>query len=92
MATEQISHEEYMKRLAAAGEPDMVNSPPHYNQGDVECIDAIKAALGEHFPYHCTATAMKYLWRWDAKANPVEDLEKAKWYIDKAIGELSNEP
>ena len=86
MATEHVSHEEFMKRMAA--EVDMVNSPPHYQQGEVECIDAIQAALGSHFPYHCTATAMKYLWRWDAKENPEQDLKKAKWYLEKAISAL----
>lgn len=70
---------------------DMVNSPPHYNKGDVECIDAIKAALGHHFPYHCTATAMKYLFRWDAKNDPLEDLKKAHWYLEKAIEAVENE-
>ena len=72
---------------------DMVESPPHYNQSDeVECIDAIKAALGEHFIYYLTGTALKYLWRWDAKAKPEEDLRKARWYINKAIEEAGDKP
>jgi len=69
---------------------DMVEQPPHYNQGEIECIDAIKSAAGEHFVYHCTSTAMKYLWRWDSKAAPAEDLKKARWYIDKAIAEIED--
>jgi len=68
---------------------DMVDHPPHY-QGEIECIDAIKSAAGEHFVYHCTSTAMKYLWRWDSKAAPAEDLKKARWYIDKAIEEVED--
>jgi len=35
----------------------------------------------------CTANALKYLWRWKAK-NGVEDLKKARWYIDRLIGKI----
>ena len=70
-------------------EDDMVDHPPHY-QAEIECIDAIKAACGEHFVYHCTSTAMKYLWRWDSKAAPEQDLKKARWYINKAIKEVED--
>lgn len=63
-----------------------VNHPSHYNQGKVECIDAIEAATAgltgsEAF---CTGSAIKYLWRWKQK-NGAEDLEKAKWYLEKLL-------
>jgi len=66
--------------------PDMVNHPPHYNQGKVECIDAIEAATEglAGIEAHCTGTAIKYLWRWKRKGG-LEDLKKAKWYIDAII-------
>jgi len=65
---------------------DMVTNPPHYNQGGIECIDAIHAALGDiGFIAHCRGTAMKYLWRAGLKGSRAEDLEKADWYIRKAI-------
>ena len=66
--------------------PDMVNSPPHYNvQGPdgIECIDAIKACLGEGFKFYLQGNAMKYLWRYEHKGKAIEDLEKATWYINR---------
>lgn len=65
---------------------DNVNHPKHYTQGNVECIDALAAATInlQGLEAVCTANAIKYLWRWKNK-NGVEDLQKAKWYIDKMI-------
>jgi hypothetical protein len=70
--------------------PDNVNHPPHYNQGGIECIEAIKAALGSGFVKYCTGNVIKYLWRYDNKGG-VEDLKKAAWYLDRAIKEMGNE-
>jgi len=65
---------------------DMVNSPPHYNNSGIECIEAIYHALGEDgFIAYCQGNAMKYLWRYQYKGKPVEDLKKAKWYINQII-------
>lgn len=63
-----------------------VHSPSHYTQGSVECIDAIESAIVNlsGIEAFCTANAIKYLWRWKDK-NGLEDLEKAKWYIDRLI-------
>lgn len=65
---------------------DNVNHPAHYTQGGVECIDAIEAAvIGlSGIEAVCTGNAIKYLWRWKQK-NGVEDLKKARWYIDRLI-------
>lgn len=65
---------------------DPVNHPSHYTSGKVECIDALEAAIMNLTGIEavCTANAIKYLWRWKQK-NGVEDLKKAKWYIDKLI-------
>ena len=64
---------------------DKVNHPEHYTFGSVECIDAIHSALGDRgFIEYCQGNAMKYLWRHRRKGG-VEDLEKAKWYIDRMI-------
>jgi hypothetical protein len=65
---------------------DPVN-PSHYKQGGIECIEAIKAALGEGFPDYLRGNVMKYLWRYDKK-NGVEDLKKARWYLDRLIKEV----
>lgn len=70
---------------------DMVNHPPHYTQGGVECIDAIKAATEglNGFEGYCTGNAIKYLWRWKHKSG-VEDLKKADWYIRKLANETKS--
>ena len=70
-------------------EPDMVNHPPHYQSDNgIECIDAIRAALGrEGFIAYCRGNAIKYLWR--DKVNNVEDRNKAIWYINRANVEES---
>jgi len=89
-------HEAYMKQKLAeeneiAGKEaygnvvvDMVNSPPHYNSSGIECIDAIQAATLNGFEYYLQGNIMKYLWRYRYK-NGIEDLNKAKWYLDKLI-------
>jgi hypothetical protein len=61
-----------------------VNSPSHYNQSGIECIDAIEAATGEGFEYYLQGNIMKYLWRYRYK-NRTEDLKKAQWYLTKLI-------
>ena len=66
---------------------DMVDSPPHYNQAGIECIDAIVAATGECFEYYLQGNIMKYVWRYRYK-NGTEDLKKARWYLDKLIEEV----
>ncbi len=72
----------------AWGNVDMVNSPPHYNQTGIECIHAISAATGDGFKYYLQGNIMKYLWRFDYKEKPLEDLKKAQWYLDKLIEEV----
>ena len=70
-------------------EHDPVNHPAHYTAGGVECIDAIRAALTcQTDPYAAwlTGQVIKYLWRWPMK-NGVEDLEKARFYLDRLIQE-----
>lgn len=65
---------------------DMVNHPPHYTSGGVECIEAIEAATSslDGFEAYCTGNAIKYLWRWKLK-NGKQDLEKAVFYINRLI-------
>ena len=68
---------------------DMVNQPPHYNQDKVECIDAIASATNSGFEHYLQGVIIKYLWRYRYK-NGVEDLKKAKWYLDRLI-EITDE-
>lgn len=69
--------------------PDMVNHPKHYTQGGIECIDALKAAtVGKNgIEAVCVANVIKYLWRYEEK-NGIEDVRKAKWYIERLLKEL----
>lgn len=66
---------------------DNVNSPSHYKRGGLECIDVIRAELGEGFTDYCYGNAIKYLWRWRDK-NGVEDLRKCQKYITWIIEEM----
>lgn len=70
---------------------DMVNSPDHYTQGSIECIDAIEEVVKhlDGMEAMCTGNAIKYLWRWRHK-NGAEDLKKAVWYIQRMIDELDS--
>ena len=68
---------------------DMVNNPPHYNQGGIETIDYMKAySTHEEFCGHLRLTAIKYLSRTGKKDNHLQDLKKAQWYINKLITEM----
>lgn len=76
--------------LKESGEtPDMVEHPRHYTQGGIECIDALKAAtVGKRgIEAVCVANVIKYLWRYEEK-NGIEDIRKAKWYIERLLREL----
>ena len=67
-------------------EEDVVNSPDHYNNGSIECIEGIQASMStEAFAGYLKGNCMKYLWRYDYKGKPVEDLEKAQWYLAKLL-------
>lgn len=60
---------------------DNVNHPSHYTQGDVECIDAIRASMHPtEFCAYCKGNVMKYLWRYETKGG-IEDLKKAQVYL-----------
>ena len=64
---------------------DNVNKPAHYNAGEVETIDGIRAALGEGFADYCRGNVLKYVWRCGLKGDAVEDLRKAATYLQWAI-------
>ena len=71
--------------IVATHHTDMVNHPPHYKAGGIETIDFIEAkALGYHL-----GNVVKYITRADHKGNKLEDLEKAQWYLSRAIEKLN---
>ena len=77
-----MRHEEYMKERGAKN--DNVNSPAHYNQAGIECLDAIAAATGDGYEYYLQGNIIKYLWRYRYK-NGIEDLKKAQFYLNRLI-------
>ena len=73
--------------LTIRGDYDPVNKPAHYNlSGGIECIDYIKQVLTlDGFIAYCQGNMIKYQHRHGYKGNPVQDMEKAQWYLDKMI-------
>lgn len=65
----------------AAPAADMVNQPPHYTTGGIEVIDFIEA---KGLDYHL-GNVIKYLSRAGKKGDKLEDMKKARWYLDRAI-------
>lgn len=77
-----------------------VDHPSHYTSGGIECIDAMKAMLTGYeqkqiqtkFYWHFLAgQVLKYLWRWPLKERPLQDLKKARWYLDRLIEDVENQ-
>jgi hypothetical protein len=60
---------------------DLVNAPPHYRShpSGIECIQ-----ITEHMGFNL-GNAVKYIWRCDLKKDAIEDLKKARWYLDREI-------
>ena len=70
---------------------DNVNHPPHYKAGEIECIDALESmASGYKDPVQAGLAwnIVKYIWRSPLKGNQLQDLEKARWYLDRLIGRV----
>ena len=63
---------------------DMVNSPAHYNKSGIETIDIIESVTDDGFESYLQGNILKYLCRYKYK-NGVEDLEKARWYLNRLI-------
>ena len=64
----------------------MVDHPPHYNNGNVECIEAIEAMLTpDEFIGYLRGNSLKYRWRFRYKNKPIEDLRKARWYEERLL-------
>ena len=63
---------------------DPVNHPAHYtrNPSGVECLDVV-----EHMNF-CRGNVIKYVWRAGLKSNELEDLKKAKFYLEREIARL----
>ncbi len=63
---------------------EAIDHPAHYNVGEIEVIDAIEDwRLGFH-----EGNVVKYVARAEHKGNELEDLKKARWYLDRRIRQL----
>lgn len=58
-----------------------MNHPPHYtaHPSGIECIEVV-----EHMGFNL-GNAVKYIWRADLKNDALEDLKKARWYLEREI-------
>ena len=71
--------------------PNAVDNPSHYNNGSIECIDYLKDNLSwEGYTGYLEGNCKKYLHRWRLKQKPIEDLKKARWYLERLISELED--
>jgi len=71
---------------AVSTKDDMVEHPSHYNNGKVECIEAIEAMLTpDEFVGYLRGNSLKYRWRFRYKKKPIEDLRKARWYEERLL-------
>lgn len=64
-----------------------INHPSYYNHGGTECIEIMRQVFGKEAVYHfCLCNAFKYIYRCESKhKTPLDDLDKARWYIDYII-------
>lgn len=67
---------------------DMVNHPPHYRHpSGVKCIEITRLCHGNMSAF------IQYVWRYDAKGTPEQDLAKARWYMrDTLANDLAATP
>ena len=86
-AEEQLANAE--KKIEES-KKDMINHPPHYTQGEIECIEAIKYINDklntEGYEGYCLGNFIKYIWRCNFK-NGWEDIDKAIFYLNELLTE-----
>jgi hypothetical protein len=68
---------------------DSVHSPAHYKYGKKETIDVIQDGMTEdEYQGYLKGNVLKYVARYKFKGEPLEDLEKAQWYLNRLIKEV----
>lgn len=78
--------------VARATSKEMVNHPQHYKDGKYECIEVMLQLYGKDAVLaFCLLNSFKYQWRCQMKDNCIEDLAKARWYLDKYLELSKNE-
>ena len=82
---EKMLHEESFKKKQKILK-DMVNHPEHYNKGKFETYDVIVDTLGKYEAIsYCQGNILKYIMRMWNKDKPLQDAEKAEWYLKAMI-------
>ena len=76
--------EEVATQTTALPKEDVINHPSHYTRGNIEVIDFIE---DQQLPYHL-GNVIKYIARAGHKGDKLEDLKKARWYLDRYIKEV----
>jgi len=68
---------------------DSVNSPAHYKYGKKETIDVIQDCMtDDEYHGYLKGNVLKYVSRYKFKGEPLQDLEKAQWYLNRLIKEV----
>lgn len=97
---ERVATLEKMLGADSPSEKSDVEHPSYYTSGGIECIDAMKAMLAGYeqakivtkFYWHfLSGQVLKYLWRWPLKERPLQDLKKARWYLDRLIDDIEKQ-
>lgn len=91
LTLEPLPKEDRPIKMPESSKPDNVNHPKHYLKGGLECIQVIEAQLTpEQNKGYLYGNVLKYMWRWQDK-NGLEDLRKAKHYLEWLIEEVQKE-
>ena len=70
---------------------DSVNAPAHYLHGRKETIDVISDCMtDDEYHGYLKGNILKYVSRYKFKGEPLEDLQKAQWYLNRLIQEVNN--
>lgn len=80
----QTIEEPEVKVVEVPKNEDVINHPSHYTRGKIEVIDFIE---DQQLPYHL-GNVIKYVARAGHKGDKLEDLKKARWYLDRYINEV----
>lgn len=87
------AYDDEIKSVKSYSDNDPVNHPKHYQASNgleaIDCIEAFVEDLPGDIGY-LIGNAIKYLCRFDKKGKPVEDLQKARWYIERAIKDIES--
>lgn len=78
--------------FVSTGGNDPVNHPAHYTKGAIECLDAIRASMTDSgYLDFLKGQVIKYIWRYQHKGKPLEDLQKAEFYLKRMIELIGQE-